>query len=114
MSAKRKIYRVAFLNEGEVWEVFCTGVSQSNLFGFVELEGFLFGEKSTVLVDPAEERLKHVFQGVERTYVPLQAVVRIDEVEKRGSPNIHPAPAEAERGKVVTLPSSVPTPRKRR
>jgi len=41
-----------------------------------------------VLVDPSEERLKSEFAGVKRTYIPLQAVVRIDEVEKEGTNKI--------------------------
>jgi len=41
-----------------------------------------------VLVDPSEERLKSEFAGVKRTHIPLQAVVRIDEVEKEGTNKI--------------------------
>ena len=112
MPAKVKIYRVAFINEGEVWELYCKTVCQSGLFGFVELEDFLFGEKSTVVVDPSEEKLKRVFEGVTRTYVPMHAVVRIDEVEKRGTAGIHVA-AERKGAKIVTLPSSGRSPRNR-
>ena len=44
----------------------------------------VFGEKTTVVVDPSEEHLKSEFHGVRRTYIPMHAVVRIDEVEKEG------------------------------
>ncbi|NIR60468.1 MAG: DUF1820 family protein, partial [Gammaproteobacteria bacterium] len=57
---------------------------QGGLYGFVEIEGLLFGERSRVVVDPSEERLKSEFSGVKRIYVPMHAVVRIDEVEKQG------------------------------
>jgi len=106
------IYKVVFANEGEIWEVYCKHVSQSGLFGFIELEGFLFGEKTTVVVDPAEERLKRVLAGVARTHVPMHAVVRIDEVTARGTATIHPAPSE-KGATILTLPSS-PTPTRRR
>jgi hypothetical protein len=43
------------------------------------------------VVDPTEERLKSEFDGVKRTFVPLHAVVRIDEVEKEGANKIVPA-----------------------
>lgn len=112
MPSKKKIYRVAFVNEGEVWEVYCKSVVQSGLFGFIEIGDLLFGERSTVVVDPSEEKLKRVFEGVGRTYVPIHAVVRIDEVERRGAVSIHPVVGE--KGKVVTLPSPLHTPGKRR
>jgi hypothetical protein len=44
----------------------------------------VFGERSSVVVDPAEERLKSEFAGVKRSYLPLQAIVRIDEVRQQG------------------------------
>jgi hypothetical protein len=40
------------------------------------------------LVDPSEEKLKNEFSGVERSYIPIQAVIRIDVVTERGSARI--------------------------
>jgi hypothetical protein len=37
-----------------------------------------------VVVDPVEERIKSEFAGVKRSYLPLQSVIRIDEVRKQG------------------------------
>jgi len=108
MVSKKRIYKVVFANQGKVYEVYAKSVSQGNLFGFVEVEGLLFGEKTTVVVDPSEEALQREFSGVERTYIPLHAVIRIDEVEKRGSSKIHPV-AEGG-GKVTALPSPIYTP----
>src|SRR5215813_9635084 len=82
--AKKRVYRVSFRNDSEVYEVYCQRVGQADLFGFIEIEGFLFGERSSVVVDPSEEKLKHEFAGVERTLVPLHAVIRIDSVDKTG------------------------------
>ena len=55
------------------------------MFGFVEVEGLLFGGKGSLVVDPSEERLQTEFAGVERTYIPMHSVIRIDEVEKKGT-----------------------------
>jgi len=108
--AKRKrIYKVVFVNQGRVFEVYARSVAQGAMFGFVEIEGLLFGERSTVVVDPSEEALQREFAGVERTYVPLHAVIRIDEVEQRGSAKIHPA---SESSKVTALPTPIYTPTK--
>jgi hypothetical protein len=58
------------------------------LFGFIEIEELVFGERTTVVVDPAEEKLKSEFETVSRTYIPMHAIVRIDEVEKQGTSKI--------------------------
>lgn len=85
---KDKIYKVLFLNQGKVYELYARNVYQGELYGFVEVEELLFGEKTTLLVDPAEERLRNEFTDVKRTFLPLHSVIRIDEVEKQGSSKI--------------------------
>jgi len=82
--AKRLLYKVIFVNQGKVYEIYARSVGQGSLFGFVEVEELVFGERTTVVVDPAEERLKSEFETVKRTYIPMHAVIRIDEVEKQG------------------------------
>jgi hypothetical protein len=82
--ATQPIYKVMFLNQGKVYEVYARKVSHGALFGFVEVEELVFGARSTVVVDPSEERIKQEFTGVKRTYLPLHSVLRIDEVEKQG------------------------------
>jgi hypothetical protein len=84
MTSKRQIYKVIFLNQGEIYEIYASSIYQSELYGFIEVEEFLFGERAQVVVDPSEERLKNEFNGVQRSFIPMHAVVRIDEVEKEG------------------------------
>ncbi|MGA7981842.1 MAG: DUF1820 family protein [Chromatiaceae bacterium] len=83
-----RVFRIAFLNQGKVYEIYARRVQQGELFGFVEVEDLLFEESSTVLVDPSTERLKSEFKGVSRTILPLHAIIRIDEVEKQGQGKI--------------------------
>ena len=71
------------------------------MYGFIEVGELIFGERSAVLVDPAEERLKAEFSGVKRTYIPMHAVVRVDEVEKEGTNKILPL---SEGDKVTPFP----------
>ncbi|MFK0569753.1 DUF1820 family protein [Endozoicomonas sp.] len=82
------IFRVIFQNQGEVFEVYARQIFQSELWGFIEVEEFVFGERSQLLVDPSEEKLKTVFEGVKRSYIPLSAIIRIDEVEKEGASKV--------------------------
>jgi hypothetical protein len=78
------IYKILFLNQGKVYEVYAHAVSHGSLFGFIEVEKLIFGARSSVVVDPAEEKIKAEFAGVQRTYLPLHSVLRIDEVDKQG------------------------------
>src|SRR5258706_591881 len=82
--AKPRLYRVTFLNQGQVYEIYARAVSQGHLLGFVMVEGLVFGEKTRVVVDPNEERLQREFAGVKCCFLPLHSVVRIDEVERSG------------------------------
>ena len=82
--ASKHIFKVVFMNQGKVYEIYARSVSHGGLFGFVEVEELIFGERTMVVVDPSEEKIKSEFAGVKRTYLPMHAIVRIDEVEKQG------------------------------
>jgi hypothetical protein len=99
---RKTTYRVTFHNQGKVYEIYARKVAQGGLLGFVEIEDIVFGEKTTVVVDPSEENLKSEFNGVKRTYIPMHAVVRIDEVEKTGQSKITEALGRGE--KVTPFP----------
>ncbi len=86
--SKKRLYRVVFQGQGELIEIFARQVSQGGLFGFVEIGELVFGERSTVVVDPSEEKLKEQFKDVDSFFVPLHAVVRIDVVNKQGTAKI--------------------------
>ena len=82
------VYRVLFAQQDRVYEVYVRGVYQSDLYGFIEVEEFLFGERGRAIVDPSEERLRAEFQDVGRVFLPIASVLRIDEVERRGTAHI--------------------------
>ena len=82
--ANKSIYKVSFYNQSKVFEVYARKVYQSDLYGFITIEGLAFDERSSVVVDPSEEKLKSEFDQVKRFFVPMHAIIRIDEVEKQG------------------------------
>ena len=82
------LYRVQFICNGERYEVYVKSLSQGSLFGFVELGDFVWDTHSTVVVDPSHEKLKSEFADVNRTYVPMHNVLRIDAVKKQGTAKI--------------------------
>jgi hypothetical protein len=100
MSSQR-LYRITFLNQGQVYEVYAKRVTQGGLLGFIEVEGLVFGQKTRVVVDPTEERLQREFEGVKRCYLPMHSVIRVDEVEKPGQSRITDA---AKGGNVAAFP----------
>ncbi|GKW48482.1 DUF1820 family protein [Halomonas sp. NCCP-2165] len=97
--ASKPIYRVVFHNQGEVWELYAREIFQSELWGFLEVEEFVFEDASKLVVDPASEKLRRTFEGVNRSYIPLNSIVRIDEVEREGA-----AKAVKAEGKVAEFP----------
>ncbi|WP_455217822.1 DUF1820 family protein, partial [Kaarinaea lacus] len=88
MPKQHTLFKISFINQGKVYEIFARQVSQSSMYGFIEVEELVFGERTAVVVDPAEEKLKDEFSGVKRTYIPMHSVIRVDEVEKQGKAKI--------------------------
>ncbi|HUR39930.1 MAG TPA: DUF1820 family protein [Verrucomicrobiae bacterium] len=86
--SKQRLYRVSFTNQGQVYEIYARNVSHGGLLGFVEVEQLVFGEKSSVVLDPGEEKLKTEFAHVTRSFIPVHSVIRIDEVDKPGPARI--------------------------
>ena len=104
--AASHIFKVMFVNQGKVYEIYARKVSHGGIFGFIEVEELVFGERSSVVLDPSEERIKSEFAGVKRTYLPLHSVVRIDEVKKQGVSKI----TVLEGANVTQFPGPVYTP----
>jgi hypothetical protein len=82
--AASHIFKVIFHNQGKVFEIYARKVGHGQMFGFIEVEELIFGERSAVVIDPSEEKIQAEFAGVKRTYLPLHSVIRIDEVRKSG------------------------------
>lgn len=88
MSEVETIYKVIFYQQGQTYELYAREVAQSSMYAFLEIGEFIFDERSQIVVDPSEERLKAEFGHVTRAYIPLHCVLRIDEVEKAGKAKI--------------------------
>ncbi len=96
--ASNQIYRVSFLKHGKVYEMYCRDVGSSDLWGFVDLTGLVFGDSDAVVVDPTEEKMRDEFEGVEVLYLPMHSVLSIEKVKKRGQAVIR----DRESGEKVT------------
>lgn len=102
----KHLYKVIFMSQGQVYEIYAKSVSHGELFGFIEVEKLVFGERTTVVVDPSEEKIKSEFENVRRTYLPMHAIIRVDEVDKQGTSKI----SKLEGGNVTQFPMPIYTP----
>ena len=107
--ASSHIFKIMFVNQGKVYEVYARKVSQGRLFGFIEVEELVFGERSTVVVDPGEERIKSEFTGVKCTMLPMHSILRIDEVKKQGVSKISALEGGANVAQFPCLNASMPS-----
>lgn len=108
--SKEPIYKVVFYNQNQVYEVYARAIYQSEMYGFVEIEDFVFGERSQLLVDPSEERLKSEFAAVKRSYIPMHSIIRIDEVEKEGAVKVTELKS-GEKAATIPFPTMIHTPK---
>jgi len=86
--SEKHIYKIVFINREEVYEVYAKSIYQGDMYGFVIVEDFVFGEKSAIVVDPSEDKLRTEFEGVKRSFIPMHEIIRIDQVERRGNAKI--------------------------
>lgn len=94
----KHLYKVVFVNQDQVYEIYAKNVYQSDIYGFVTVEDFVFGEKSSIVIDPTEEKLRTEFENVNRSFIPMHAIVRIDQVKKRGPAKILSGQAQTSSG----------------
>jgi hypothetical protein len=99
-----RLYKVTFLNGGRIYELYARSVVQGALWGFTELSELVFESGEGLVVDPTEERLKAEFADTRVLHLPLQSILRIEEVERRGQLSIR----DAGTGERVVTPFPVP------
>ena len=76
------------MSQGQIYEIYAREVGHGDMFGFDAVEQLVCGERTTVVVDPSEEKIKSEFEHVKRTYLPMHSIIRIDEVDKQGAAKI--------------------------
>ena len=96
--SKDRIFKIVFINQGNVVELYARQVGQGNLFGFIEVEELVFGSRSEVVLDPSEESLRSEFGQAKRLYLPMHSVIRIEEVEHEGVSRMRAIKGEEEAG----------------
>jgi len=101
---KNTLYRVTFLSLGKVYTLYAKDVDSGRLWGFIEVSGLLFDVHEGVVIDPTEERLRDEFGNTKTLHLPIQTVMRVEEVEKKGQSAIR----DAGSGERVVTPFPLP------
>ncbi|MFY9179537.1 MAG: DUF1820 family protein [Venatoribacter sp.] len=81
------LYRIRFRQADAVLELYVRAIYQSQLPQILELEGLCFNHKTELVSEPAEEKVKKIFSGVARTFLPLANIERIDELNVQDFPH---------------------------
>ena len=103
--ASKPLYKIIFLNHGKVYELFSESVGSSGLWGFIEVADLVFETGEGLVVDPTEEKMSQEFSSAKVLHLPIQSVLRVEEVEQRGKCQIR----DRESGEKITpFPLSPP------
>ena len=100
----KPLYKITFFNHGAIYALYAHRVGSSHLLGFTEVADLVFDLHDGLVVDPTEERLRDEFGGTKSLHLPMQSIVRIEEVEKKGQSSIR----EATGGENVVTPFPMP------
>lgn len=103
MSGER-LYKIVFLNAGKIYELYARKVSSGTLWGFTEVSDLVFDARDGLVVDPTEERLRDEFGDARALHLPMQSIVRIEEVDRKGRTVIR----DAASGESVVTPFPMP------
>jgi len=98
------LFKVTFLNHGRIYALYARRVSSGSLWGFTEVAELVFDVNDGVVIDPTEERLRDEFGDTRVLHLPMQSVIRIEEVEKKGPSAIR----DAATGESVVTPFPLP------
>ena len=105
----KPLYKVTFLNHGKVYELYARHIAGSSLWGFTEVGELVFDVHEGLVVDPTEERLRDEFGTTRKLHLPMQSIVRVEEVERKGQSAIR----DATTGEKVVTPFPLPANPKR-
>lgn len=100
----KPLYKITFHNHGKIYELYAQRVSSGSLWGFTEVADLVFDLHDGLVIDPTEERLRDEFGSTRVLHLPMQCIMRIEEVEKKGQSAIR----DAASGENVVTPFPMP------
>lgn len=98
------LYKISFMNAHRVYELYARNVISGSLWGFIEIRDLVFDVHEGLVIDPSEERLRDEFAHTKALHLPMQQLIRIEEVSHKGQSAIR----DAASGEKVVMPFPVP------
>lgn len=102
--AGKKLFKITFFNAGTIYELYARQVASGALWGFTEISELVFDVNEGLVIDPTEERLRDEFAHTRSLHLPMQSIVRIEEVDRKGQTSIR----DATTGEKVVMPFPMP------
>ena len=86
----KTLYKITFMNEKhEPLQIYAGKVHMSDILGLVEASDIMFIDSSEVIINPEDDKIKKLFHNVAATMIPINSLIRIDEVTlKKDTPII--------------------------
>jgi hypothetical protein len=100
----KKLYKITFFNAGKIYELYARKILSGDIWGFTEISELVFDVNEGLVVDPTEERLRDEFANTKALHLPIQSIVRIEEVDRKGQLSIR----DAATGEKVVTPFPMP------
>ncbi len=79
--AQKQFFRIIFQSQNGVIELHVRQIYQSELCGFIEVEELIFKNRYPTFINLEKEKVKSIFDNVKRSFIPISAIIRIDELE---------------------------------
>ncbi len=81
------IYRVYYAKKGEpLCEIHARSVGPSDMLGFIEVSSFVTPRSTSKIIRPGVDRVEQEFAGVEKTYIPISDIRRVDALPAENVP----------------------------
>ncbi len=77
------LFKVTFYHRSKIYELYAHDVFSSDIYGFIYVSEMVFDQNQSIVIDPAEEKLREEFENVNVLHLPLQSIIRIEEVKKK-------------------------------
>jgi len=77
----KKLFKVIFIDEDKKTQtIHASQLNPSSFLGLIEISDIVFIDQSELIITPDDGKLQSRFKNVERSYIPLNSIIRIDEV----------------------------------
>lgn len=105
MASNTTLFRIKFINQNQIYEIYAKCLINSEIYGFITISELVFDWSKSVVIDPTEEKLKQEFNDVNCLHIPINHIIRIEEVKNKKTCKITPLKTEPKTTHISQSPS---------